>query len=55
MSPTAFIEACSLGVRKVISGGFDTNLKFFFLKKDSDYFNMIHRKISLKRLLFTGV
>jgi len=30
--------------------GFDTNYNFLFIKKDSNYFNMIHRKISLKKL-----
>jgi hypothetical protein len=28
--------------------------KIFFLKKDSNYFNMIHRNKSLKKLIFRG-
>jgi len=52
--PMSFIEVCSLEVRKVIFGVFDTKLNFFFLKKDSNYFNMIHRKKSLKKSFFMG-
>jgi len=44
MSPTGFIGVCSLGVQKVIYGGFDKNKNYFYLKKDSNYFNKIHRK-----------
>jgi hypothetical protein len=39
-------------LKKVIFVGH--KLKFFFLKKDSNYFNMIHRKKSLKKLFFMG-
>ena len=55
MFPTGFIEVCSLGVRKVIFGGFDTNLIFLFLKKDSNYFNMIHRKMVIVHKLRKSV
>jgi len=35
--------------------GVSTKIKnFFFLKKDSNYFDMIHRNKSLKKLLFMG-
>jgi hypothetical protein len=54
MFPTGFIGVCSLGVRKVIFGGFDKDLNFFFLKKDSYYFNMIHQNKSLNKLFFMG-
>ena len=51
MFPTGFIGVCSSGVRKVIFGGFDKNLNFFFLKKDSGYDSS---KKSLKKLFFMG-
>jgi len=54
MFPTGFNGVCSLGVRKVILKGFDKNKNNIFLKKDSNYFKMIHRNKSLKKLFFMG-
>jgi len=54
MFPTGLIGVCSLGVRKVIFGGFEINENFFFLKNDSNYFNMTHRNKSLKELFSMG-
>jgi len=54
MFPVGFNGVSSLGVRKIIFGGFDKNKNYFFLKKDSNYFNMIHRNKSLKKLFFMG-
>jgi hypothetical protein len=54
MFPTGFIGVCSLETRKDIFGGFDKNSNFFFLKKDSNYFNKIHRNKSIKKLFFMG-
>jgi len=31
-----------------------TQIKIFFSEKDSNYFNMIHRKKVLKKLIFMG-
>ena len=42
------------GSEKLFLGGFDKNKNIFFLKKDSNYFNMIHQNKSLKKLFFMG-
>ncbi len=42
------------GSEKLFLGDFDKNKNYFFLKKDSNYFNMIHRNKSLKKLFFMG-
>jgi len=55
-------QKCSLWVllRYVVWGsetlflGVLIQIKHFFLIKDSNYFNMIHRKKSLKKLFFMG-
>ena len=39
------------GSEKLFLGVFEKNENFFFLKKDSNYFNMIHRK----KNIFYGV
>ena len=41
------------GSEKLFLGGFDKNKNIFFLKKDSNYFNMIHQnKSHLKYFLW---
>jgi len=42
------------GSEKLFLGVFEKNENFFFLNKDSNYFNMIHRNKSLKKLFFMG-
>ena len=42
------------GSEKLFLGVFEKNENFFFLKKDSNYFNMIHRNKNLKKLFFMG-
>ena len=42
------------GSEKLFLGGFDKNKNIFFLKKDSNYFNMIHQNKSIKKLFFMG-
>jgi hypothetical protein len=42
------------GSEKLFLGVFEKNENFFFLKNDSNYFNMIHRNKSLKKLFFMG-
>jgi hypothetical protein len=53
MFPMGFIEVCILGDKKLFLGVL-TNIKIFFSKKDLNYFNMIHRNKSLKKLFFMG-
>jgi hypothetical protein len=42
------------GSEKLFLGFLTKIKKIFFLKKDSYYFNMIHRNKSLKKLFFMG-
>ncbi len=44
MFPTGFIQVCSLGSEKLFSGVL-TQIKNFFLKKDSNHFNKKSKKI----------
>ncbi len=55
MFPMGFIEVCSLEVRKVIFGGFDTNKNFFFLKSILYlFYNDSSKKKSKKIILWGG-
>jgi hypothetical protein len=51
MSPTGFIEACSLGVQKVIFGGFDKN-KIFFVQITHNGEHIKNSKKNSKNLIF---
>jgi len=53
MSSTGFIEVCSLGVEKVIFGGFDKN-KNFFLQITHNEEHIKNSKKFLKILFFDG-
>jgi len=53
MSSTDFIKVCSLGVQKVIFGGFDKNKYFFLQFLTMANILKILKKIS-KNLIFDG-
>jgi hypothetical protein len=50
MFPTGIIEVCSLGVQKVIFGGFDKNLFFLQITHNGEHIKNFER--NSKNLIF---